>query len=172
MNAPDHPLRPRLERLRPSPSQLRLMAALAALVLAVVAISGALAERALHEREIARIGAALEARAKLVRELVRDVPFVPEEAPRLDALADRAAEAAHARVTLIAADGSVLGDSDFPPDHLDGLENHASRPEVRAALDGGVGRDARHSATVGRRLLYVAVPAGQGGGAVRVAAEL
>ncbi len=149
------------------------MAALAALVVVVVAISGALAERALHDREIARIATALEARAALVRELVRDVPFVPAEAPRLDALADRAAEGARARVTLIASDGSVLGDSDVPVERLQAVENHASRPEVGAALSGGVGRDARASTTVGRRLLYVALPAGRpGGGVVRVAAEL
>ncbi len=149
------------------------MAALAALVLVVVAISGALAERALHDRELARVGSALEARAALVRELVRDVPFAAAEAPRLDALADRAGVAARARVTLIAADGSVLGDSDVPAERLHAVENHASRPEVAAALAGGVGRDARHSATVGRRLLYVALPGpASSGGAVRVALEL
>ena len=173
MTAPDRPLPSRLQRLRPSQSQLRLMAALAALVVVVVAISGALAEIALHERETARIGVALEARAALVRELVRGVAFVPAEASHLDALADRAAEASRTRVTLIARDGRVLGDSDVPVERLQLVENHADRPEVRAALAGAVGRDARPSATVGRRLLYVALPAGDAdGGAVRVAAEL
>jgi two-component system phosphate regulon sensor histidine kinase PhoR len=149
------------------------MGALAGLVVVVVAISGLLAERALHDRELVRIGTALEARAALVRELVRDVPFAAVEAPRLDALADRAAQAAHARVTLIGPDGSVLGDSDVPAERLHAVENHASRPEVASALAGGVGHDTRISGTVGRRLLYVALPAPGGtGGAVRVALEL
>jgi two-component system phosphate regulon sensor histidine kinase PhoR len=149
------------------------MAVLAGLVLVVVALSGMLAERALHQRELARIGAELEARAALVRELAHGVPFVGAEAPRLDAIANRAANAAGTRVSLIARDGSVLGDSDVPLERLHAIENHASRPEVAAALAGGVGHDARFSATVGRRLLYVAVPAPDpAGGAVRVALEL
>jgi two-component system phosphate regulon sensor histidine kinase PhoR len=149
------------------------MAALAALVIVVIAISGALAERSLHERELARIAAALEARALLVRELARAVPFAAAESPRLDAIADRAAEAAGARITLIAPDGGVLGDSDVPAERLHAIENHGHRPEVEAALAGRVGRDARYSATVGRRLLYLAVPAPPpAGGAVRVALEL
>jgi two-component system phosphate regulon sensor histidine kinase PhoR len=149
------------------------MGLVAVLVLGVVAISGVLAERALRERELSRVGRALEEQAALVRELVRGTPLRAEEAPRLDALADRSGEAARVRVTLIAADGSLVGDSDVPVERLAGVENHASRPEVRAALEGRIGRDARRSSTVGRALLYVAIPAPEpGGGAVRVATEL
>jgi len=149
------------------------MGAVAALVLVVVAISGVFAERALRDRELSRVGTALEEQAALVRELVRGIPLRAAEAPRLDLLADRTGAASQLRVTLIAADGSLVGDSDVPLDRLAGVENHASRPEVRAALAGGVGRDTRQSATVGRSLLYVAIPAAEpGGGAVRVATEL
>jgi two-component system phosphate regulon sensor histidine kinase PhoR len=149
------------------------MGALSALVVAVVAISGLLAERALTARELDRVGAALEASAALVRELARPMPFVPAESGRLHALAGRAAAAAKVRVTLISADGIVLGDSDVPAERLPAVENHAQRPEVAAALAGGAGHDARRSATVGRRLLYVAIPAGDAaGGVVRVADEL
>src|SRR5262249_48382660 len=40
------------------------------------------------------------------------------------------------------------------------VENHAGRPEVRAALEGRDGRDLRTSATVREPLFYVAVPIG------------
>ena len=40
------------------------------------------------------------------------------------------------RVTLIAGDGRVVGDSTQTPAELPTLENHASRPEVLAAGDG------------------------------------
>jgi two-component system phosphate regulon sensor histidine kinase PhoR len=73
------------------------------------------------------------------------------------------------RLTVIASDGRVLGDSTAAPALM---ENHASRPEVRAALSGGMGRDVRASATSGARTFYVAVPLVQGNevvGAVRVA---
>jgi two-component system phosphate regulon sensor histidine kinase PhoR len=62
------------------------------------------------------------------------------------------------RATLIDAAGRVLGDSDVPRQRLAGVENHAGREEVRAALDGRVGRSSRRSRTVGVELVYVAVP--------------
>ena len=62
------------------------------------------------------------------------------------------------RVTVIAHDGRVVGDTDVPASLLAGVESHASRPEVAAALAGGVGVGERRSTTVSRRLLYVAVP--------------
>jgi two-component system phosphate regulon sensor histidine kinase PhoR len=43
------------------------------------------------------------------------------------------------------------------------IENHADRPEVRQAMAGGVGSTVRRSVTVGRDLLYVAVPLEQPG---------
>jgi len=173
VSPPDPPPPARSERLRPSPTQLRLIALGALLVLGLVGLSWIFAERALHDRELTRVGSVLEEQAALVRELVRGVALLPAEAPRLDLLADRAGEASRIRVTLIAADGTLVGDSDVPLERLAGVENHASRPEVREALTGGIGRDARQSATVGRSLLYVAIPAAEpGGGAIRVATEL
>src|SRR4029453_8850207 len=61
-------------------------------------------------------------------------------------------------------------DSDFPPGKLPPLENHSNRPEVQAALRGGRGSSSRRSASVGRLLMYVAIPGGPG--VVRVAAGL
>jgi two-component system phosphate regulon sensor histidine kinase PhoR len=42
------------------------------------------------------------------------------------------------RVTLIGADGRVLGDSDVRADRIGGVPNQLGRPEVSAALDGQV----------------------------------
>src|SRR5262245_6771129 len=62
------------------------------------------------------------------------------------------------RVTLIDASGRVLGDTDVPPENLPQVENHAQRPEVKAAMQGRPGHAVRTSATVGEPFLYVAVP--------------
>ena len=70
----------------------------------------------------------------------------------------RVARSTAARVTLIVPDGRVLGESERGLAELAALENHAGRPEVRAALAGGIGRDLRRSATIDAPLLYVAVP--------------
>jgi two-component system phosphate regulon sensor histidine kinase PhoR len=91
--------------------------------------------------------------------------------PRVwDALADDLGPRADGRVTFIAADGRVLGDSEVPLAGLARLENHRDRPEVAAALAGRPGSSMRWSATVRDRLMYAAVPlefpggGGRGGG--------
>jgi len=156
-----------------SKSQLKLMAALSALVVFVVAVSGFVAQRGLKSREIERSARSLEARASLVRELVHGSDLDSDDYASFDAIADRAGRAAGARVTLIDASGVVVGDSDVPLDRLAALENHSDRPEVRDALAGRIGQNARRSETVGRQLLYLAVPVGDGrNGVVRVAMEL
>ena len=77
-----------------------------------------------------------------------------EAAP--DSLARAMTYAIGYRVTIIATDGTVLGDSYVDPRRIGEVENHASRPEVRAVLEGGESRAfaERTSATVGVRLLY------------------
>jgi two-component system, OmpR family, phosphate regulon sensor histidine kinase PhoR len=64
----------------------------------------------------------------------------------------------HLRVTIIAPDGTVIGESDR--EQLTGIENHSARPEVQAALRSGLGSATRHSDTIGVDLLYVAAAAG------------
>jgi two-component system phosphate regulon sensor histidine kinase PhoR len=59
------------------------------------------------------------------------------------------------RVTIIAPNGVVLGDSENDPRRL---ENHGTRPEVLQALHTGTGRATRHSATEQRDFTYLALP--------------
>ncbi len=156
-----------------SKSQLKLMAALSGLVVLVVGVSGLVAQRGLKNREVERSARSLEARASLVRELIHGSDLNSGDRAHFDRVADRAGQAAGARVTLIDASGSVVGDSEVPLERLPMVENHGDRPEVRAALAGGIGQNARRSETVGRELLYLAVPVGEGrAGVVRVAIEL
>jgi two-component system phosphate regulon sensor histidine kinase PhoR len=86
---------------------------------------------------------------------------------RLPEIAQQAAQAAGARVTIIDSSGKVLADSEA---HSDTMENHATRPEFAAALRGQVASSTRVSKTIGAELLYVAVPIR--GGAVRMADRL
>ena len=76
----------------------------------------------------------------------------------IDAEADRLAATINGRVTLIARDGRVVGDSSVDGEALAALDNHLDRPEVRLARDGQVGVVERYSATVQADLLYAAVP--------------
>jgi two-component system, OmpR family, phosphate regulon sensor histidine kinase PhoR len=76
------------------------------------------------------------------------------EGPELDSLARERSEEIGARITVIAADGKVLGDS---AEESGRMENHGSRPEVIAAFSKTTGTTVRHSTTVGYEMLYAAV---------------
>jgi two-component system, OmpR family, phosphate regulon sensor histidine kinase PhoR len=123
-----------------------------------------LAERSLRKDLVADIARGLESEARLVREAL------PGDSTKWQATVRRLAAQAGHRITLIGRDGWVRADSDFPAGQLPPIENHGQRPEVRAALRGERGMFSRRSETVGRLLLYVAIPGGPG--VVRVAAGL
>jgi two-component system phosphate regulon sensor histidine kinase PhoR len=73
----------------------------------------------------------------------------------LNSLATEAASSMGTRVTVIAQNGSVLADSEKDPESM---ENHRTRVEVVAAFNGVPGRSVRFSRTLGRDMLYTAVP--------------
>jgi two-component system phosphate regulon sensor histidine kinase PhoR len=152
-------------------SQRKLMVALAGLVVLGVLVSGLVADRTLRRDQLGEVERSLVERARLVADQAQSIPFDVSERSALDALADRTGRAGSMRVTLIAPDGAVLGDSQVPLERLAAVESHADRPEVRDALAGRVGSSTRRSATVGRELLYLALPS-QGNAVVRVAVEL
>lgn len=80
-----------------------------------------------------------------------------------------AAQEGAVRVTFIGADGTVYGDSQAEPDHM---ESHANREEVLQALHRGFGQSQRFSTTIGKEMKYVALRVGSEaapGGVVRVA---
>ncbi|HYS21472.1 MAG TPA: hypothetical protein VEO73_10330, partial [Gemmatimonadales bacterium] len=125
------------------------------------------ADQILRQRLEDGIAAALEGDARLIAlVLPADTSLWPDAARRYGAQVGR-------RVTLIDSTGRVRGDADFDRASLAGLENHSTRPEVRAALATGVGSDRRLSRSTNERQLYVAVRGGPSGPAVvRVSATL
>ena len=103
-----------------------------------------------------RIERTLVEKARLIAEtLTRRAPATAAE---MDAEADALGRLMSARVTLIASDGRVVGDSELSADQLATLENHADRAEVRDARERGLGIARRFSTTLGTEMLYVAVP--------------
>ena len=85
---------------------------------------------------------------------VSSQPFFPSSTAALDGLAKQLGNDINARVTIIAADGTVLGDSEDNPATM---ENHSTRPEVIAALATGYGEIVRYSTTLNEQMMYVAV---------------
>ena len=126
--------------------------AAAALVLVVVLI--AVPIRAQLLRAIER---SLVAETRLAAALLRE-HHTDGSVGALDQEADQIGAFTSARVTLIAADGRVVGDSSEDLSALATLDNHRARPEVLAARRTGLGVERRFSATLGTNLLYVAIP--------------
>lgn len=86
-------------------------------------------------------------------------------APRplnMDALTDQLGRAAdeQVRFTIITPTGTVIGDSHEDPARM---ENHADRQEIIDALRSGFGYSVRLSPTLGKRMMYVAIPAQRDG---------
>ena len=100
-------------------------------------------EHLINDAGLARVIAARE-----IRDLRRDAPV----------LAASIGREIKSRVTIIAASGEVVGDSEVPTRQLATLDNHAGRPEVRDALVHGRGFSVRYSETLRTDMLYVAVP--------------
>jgi len=127
------------------------------LAILVVVISGQRLARELTARETEQ----LRHEAQLVAAQWAEQPSADPET-----LAHTAGAALGHRVTLIAPDGRVIGDSEFADDALPHLENHSTRPEVIAARETGTGVATRSSPSRGDSELYVAVRAP--GGIARV----
>jgi two-component system phosphate regulon sensor histidine kinase PhoR len=96
------------------------------------------------------LGTTLVQEARLLAQLLP----TDMEGPQLDAVVTNQARPLGVRITVIAPDGKVLGDSDEPSVKM---ENHAFRPEVVEALAQGTGAAIRHSTTVGYDMLYRAL---------------
>lgn len=106
----------------------------------------------------------LEKEAKIIAEASLPIFLVPDG--DLDTLAKKLGKEIETRVTIIAVDGEVLGDSHEDPTTM---ENHATRPEVIRALGGDVGVSTRYSTTLGEYMMYVAVPVTNEGAIVGIA---
>jgi two-component system phosphate regulon sensor histidine kinase PhoR len=77
------------------------------------------------------------------------------EYPAIDQLCEELGTKGNFRITCILPDGRVVGDS---AEDVRKMENHADRPEIRAALQGNRGSNVRRSATLNRMMMYAAVP--------------
>ncbi len=137
------------------------------LIVLVVALVGT----ALRDELVGLTRLEVDRQVSLARTITEDA--APGADP--DSLVDALSAAIDHRVTLIARDGRLLGDSELDQAGLRAAENHSDRVEVVEALNGSTGFDERLSATVGESFLYMAEALVWNGGdsvVIRVAAPL
>src|SRR6476660_9843594 len=131
------------------------LTALAAAALAAL-VATALVSWSVRRSLEQRIERELAIEARLAAEMLAHHTAVTEA--ELDGEADALGRILSARVTFIAADGRVVGDSDLTPEEIKAVENHGTRPEVVDARRRGMGSARRHSATIDSDMMYVAIP--------------
>jgi len=95
----------------------------------------------------------LKKEARIIAEA--SVPSFLGAGDDLDALAKTLGKEIETRVTIVAVDGTVLADSQEDPSTM---ENHSTRPEVKDALEFGLGESIRYSTTLHEQMMYIAVP--------------
>ncbi len=126
-----------------------------------------------RQAQITNLEKSLTAQALLISDaLTFEIETGSSNPDQLDDLAKHWSDLLGIRVTIIDADGVVLGESD---ENRDQMDNHFNRPEVQDAINYGQGSRVRRSPTLGYELVYVAVPVkvdGQILGVARVALPL
>jgi len=135
--------------------QWRITVSFILVVLIIMGILGAYLVNSTHNSQLDNLRYQLENEARITAEASLPGFLSPDEPSDLDALAKKLGAEIETRVTIIALDGTVLGDSEEDPATM---ENHANRPEVKDALATGVGESTRYSTTLGQKMMYVAVP--------------
>jgi two-component system, OmpR family, phosphate regulon sensor histidine kinase PhoR len=123
------------------------------LVLITVLTIGFLSTRQIESFELENTEKQLTVYANLLKDVyLSDAANGQPE--RLQAQVKNLSEKLSARLTVVAADGKVIGDSGEEPSKMD---NHKNRPEIVASQTNAVGSATRYSDTVKQRLMYVAV---------------
>jgi len=133
--------------------QWRIAVPFVLLILGVMGVLAFYLVGSVREAQIDNLRTRLEAEAGLIAEA--SLPIFSNQERNLDDLSKTLGERIESRVTIIARDGTVLGDSQENPLTM---ENHDTRPEVADALETGLGESIRFSTTIGQRLMYIAVP--------------
>ena len=106
-----------------------------------------------------RTETALFSGAHVLREEIRPLIAANPQDPRIDQAADQFGRDFDARVTIILADGTVVGESEKP---IEEMESHFVRPEVQQALLKKEDSEIRYSDTLKAELVYAAVPVLEG----------
>jgi len=135
--------------------QWRITIPFIVLILVIMGILGAYLVNSTRDNQIDALHSQLKNEAMITAEASLPGFLGQEQQAVLDTLAKTLGENIDTRITIIALDGTVLGDSEEDPASM---ENHAARPEIQDALATGAGESSRFSTTLGVRMMYVAVP--------------
>jgi two-component system phosphate regulon sensor histidine kinase PhoR len=131
----------------------KLMLSFMVLVITMAGLFYLLFDRTLNGYAVDEAHEQLNRQAQLARLMIEG-----EATPDTQQTAKRIGDVIKARVTILAPDGRVIGDSEVAREGLAGLDNHADRPEIQQAAATGSGTSIRYSSTIRMDMLYTALP--------------
>ncbi len=117
-------------------------------------LTSILALREMRRIYLNEVTIALENQALLIKDFIGPV-MTDSMSINLDQRCKQLGQSTKIRITIVNADGTVLGDSNEDPATM---ENHGGRPEIRSAYDGQTGVSTRYSSTLRTSMMYVAIP--------------
>jgi len=118
------------------------------LLLAVLLILDIFMARSIHQEYVTQEQFRLETAARILS------TSLPTDLSReAQSWAKRLGDLTRLRITLISSSGKVLAENQSDPSQMN---DHSNRPEIRQALQNGIGQSTRYSRTLGKNLLYLA----------------
>ena len=132
----------------------RLVLSYVALILVFVLVGGLLGMRYFENYHMQSLRQSMISQARLTAELLRDRDLT-SPSPEIADLARRASQDTGARITVAAADGAILADSQ---DDGTTIYNLSQLPEVKQALRGSPSFMTRFNPDLEANMLYAAVP--------------
>ena len=126
-----------------------------------LAFYGSQSLRKFHLNQVAED---LKSRAHLIEKQISD-NLTDKQFKEIDDLCKQIGQASSTRITIILPNGEVIADSDEIPSHM---KNHADRPEFQGTLSQDLGNSIRFSETLGKRMMYLAIPLKQDGKVIGV----
>src|SRR6516162_10621732 len=124
--------------------------AFGSLIVLALGVVGGVVGAWVEQQALSQIEERLKSKAILMQEVVRGRSNY-ELRSQVESLHKKIDE----RITLIAADGRVVAESDR--DNPEDLDNHGHRPEVEGARVAPFGTATRYSTTVHKNMMYVAM---------------
>lgn len=132
--------------------QWRIATPFIALIIVSMIALGVYLTHSVRNSQLDNLRFHLEQEARILGEA--SLPSLLGQSDAPDVLAKTLGKEIDSRITIIAPDGTVLGDSIDDPATM---ENHSNRPEVIVALANGIGESTRYSTTLKEEMSYVAV---------------
>jgi two-component system phosphate regulon sensor histidine kinase PhoR len=132
-------------------------------------------DKNLEENSLQEIKSSLINQAYLVESQISKANLKNENTPELETLVKALSSKIKARLTIVDNKGKVLAESEKSEVDVLRMPSHADRPEIKAALAGGIGEEIRYSSTLKIDMLYIALPIWDNNeimGAVRLALPL